>query len=151
VQRDYRSTQADSPKDGNTDRSNCRKRGYGWKGGDLIDVEMNASEQMSHVADLLAKIPQHIKVFIIQGNHDPGRRALPQPPLPREYSNKLYSFENFTMLGNPSLVELNGVKILIYHGQSLDDIIATTPGLTCYSKPAEAIRSFCCFTTSHKR
>jgi DNA polymerase II small subunit len=138
VQRDYRSTQADSQKDGNTDRSNCRKRGYGWKGGDLIDgifpnqekelIEMNASEQTSHAADLLAKIPQHIKVFIIPGNHDPGRRALPQPPLPREYSNKLYSFENFTMLGNPSLVELNGVKILIYHGQSLDDIIATTPG-----------------------
>jgi DNA polymerase II small subunit len=65
-------------------------------GGDLIDgigifpnqekelIEMNASEQMNHVADLLAKIPQHIKVFIIPGNHDPGRRALPQPALPRE-------------------------------------------------------------------
>jgi DNA polymerase II small subunit len=43
------------------------------------------------------------------------------------------------MLGNPSLVELNGVKILMYHGQSLDDIIATTPGLS-YSKPAEAMK-----------
>ena len=43
------------------------------------------------------------------------------------------------MLGNPSLVELNSVKILMYHGQSLDDIIATTPGLT-YSKPAEAMK-----------
>ena len=28
------------------------------------------------------------------------------------------------MLGNPSLIELNGVKILMYHGQGLDDIIA---------------------------
>jgi hypothetical protein len=27
-------------------------------------IEMNASEQTSHAADLLAKIPQHIKVFI---------------------------------------------------------------------------------------
>jgi DNA polymerase II small subunit len=83
-------------------------------GGDLIDgigifpnqekelIEMNTGEQMSHAADLIAKIPQHIKVFIIPGNHDPGRRALPQPALPREYSNKLYSSENFTMLGNPA-------------------------------------------------
>ena len=120
-------------------------------GGDLIDgigifpnqdkelIEMDTSKQMNHVVDLLAKIPQHIKVFIIPGNHDPGRRALPQPALPRKHSDKLYSSENFTMLGNPSLVELNGVKILMYHGQGLDDIIATTPGLS-YSKPAEAMK-----------
>ena len=95
--------------------------------------------QMNHVVDLLAKIPQHIKVFIIPGNHDAGRRALPQPSLPRKHSDKLYSFENFIMLGNPSLVELDGVKILMYHGQGLDDIIATTPGLS-YSKPAEAMK-----------
>jgi DNA polymerase II small subunit len=120
-------------------------------GGDLIDgigifpnqdkelIEMDTSKQMSHVVDLFAKIPRHINVFVIPGNHDPGRRALPQPALPRKHSDKLYSFENFTMLGNPSLVELDGVKILMYHGQSLDDIIATTPGLS-YSKPAEAMK-----------
>jgi DNA polymerase II small subunit len=120
-------------------------------GGDLIDgigifpnqekelIETNANKQMDHVSDLLAKIPKHIKVFVIPGNHDPGRRALPQPALPRKYSDRLYSFENFTMLGNPSLIELDGVKVLMYHGQSLDDIIATTPGLS-YSKPAEAMK-----------
>jgi DNA polymerase II small subunit len=43
------------------------------------------------------------------------------------------------MLGNPSLIELDGVKVLMFHGQSLDDIIATTPGLS-YSKPAEAMK-----------
>jgi DNA polymerase II small subunit len=43
------------------------------------------------------------------------------------------------MLGNPAFLELNGVKVLMYHGQSLDDIIATTPGLS-YSKPAEAMK-----------
>src|SRR6266516_2944861 len=120
-------------------------------GGDLIDgigifpnqdkelLEMNASKQMAHAIDLIAKIPKHITVFVIPGNHDPGRRALPQPSLPRKDSDKLYSLENFIMLGNPSLVELDGVKILMYHGQSLDDIIASTPGLT-YSKPAEAMK-----------
>jgi DNA polymerase II small subunit len=120
-------------------------------GGDLIDgigifpnqdkelLELNTSKQMAHVIDLLAKIPKHIKVFIIPGNHDPGRRSLPQPSLPRKDADKLYSFENFTMLGNPAFLELNGVKVLMYHGQSLDDIIATTPGLS-YSKPAEAMK-----------
>ena len=43
------------------------------------------------------------------------------------------------MLGNPAFVELNGVKVLMYHGESLDDIIATTSGLS-YSKPAEAMK-----------
>jgi DNA polymerase II small subunit len=120
-------------------------------GGDLIDgigifpnqdkelLELNTNKQMTHAIDLLAKIPKHIKVFIIPGNHDPGRRSLPQPSLPRKDADRLYSFENFTMLGNPAFLELNGVKILMYHGQSLDDIIATTPGLS-YSKPAEAMK-----------
>jgi len=119
--------------------------------GDLIDgigifphqdkelLETNTDKQIIHVSDLLTKIPKHIKVFVIPGNHDPGRRALPQPAIPRNDSNKLYSLNNFTMLGNPSLIELNGVKILMYHGQGLDDIIAATPGLT-YSKPAEAMK-----------
>jgi DNA polymerase II small subunit len=120
-------------------------------GGDLIDgigifpnqdkelLEMNTAKQMTHAIDLLAKIPKHIKVFLIPGNHDLGRRALPQPSLSRKDSGRLYTLDNFTLLGNPSLVELNGVKVLMYHGQSLDDIIATTPSLS-YSKPSEAMK-----------
>ena len=120
-------------------------------GGDLIDgigifpnqdkelLELNINSQMSHVMDLLSRIPKHINVFVIPGNHDPGRRALPQPSIPRQNSEKLYTFQNFKMLGNPSLIELNGVKILMYHGQSLDDIIGTIPDLS-YAKPAEAMK-----------
>lgn len=120
-------------------------------GGDLIDgvgifpnqdkelLETDTSKQVSHAVNLLNKIPKDLRVFIIPGNHDPGRRALPQPSLPKRDFNELYLLENFTILGNPSMLELNGVKILMYHGQSLDDIIATTPGLD-YSKPAEAMK-----------
>ena len=120
-------------------------------GGDLIDgvgifpnqdkelLELNINSQMSHVMDLLSRIPKHINVFVIPGNHDPGRRALPQPSIPRQNSEKLYTLQNFKMLGNPSLIELNGVKILMYHGQSLDDIIGTIPDLS-YAKPAEAMK-----------
>jgi DNA polymerase II small subunit len=121
-------------------------------GGDLIDgigifpnqdkelLEIDAAKQMNHAAQLLAKVPKHIKVLVIPGNHDLGRRALPQPAIPRkDLGEQVYSLENCMMLGNPAFVELNGVKVLMYHGQSLDDIIATTPGLN-YSKPSEAMK-----------
>jgi DNA polymerase II small subunit len=121
-------------------------------GGDLIDgigifpnqdkelLEMDAGSQMSHTTRLLAKVPRHIKVLAIPGNHDAGRRALPQPAIPgRNPGDHLYGLENCTMLGNPAFVDLNGVKLLMYHGQGLDDVIATTPGLS-YSRPAEAMK-----------
>ena len=112
-------------------------------GGDLIDgigifpnqdkelLEIDAAKQMNHAAQLLAKVPRHIKVLVIPGNHDLGRRALPQPAIPRkDLGEQVYGLENCMMLGNPAFVELNGVKVLMYHGQSLDDIIATTSGLS---------------------
>ena len=121
-------------------------------GGDLIDgigifpnqdkelLEIDAANQMSHAAQLLAKVPKHIKILVIPGNHDLGRRALPQPAIPRmNFGEQFYGLENCIMLGNPAFIELNGVKVLMYHGQGLDDIIATTPGLS-YSKPAEAMK-----------
>lgn len=121
-------------------------------GGDLIDgigifpnqdkelLEMDAGRQMSHAAQLLAKVPKHIKMLVIPGNHDPGRRALPQLAIPgRDPADHLYGLENCTMLGNPAFVDLNGVKVLMFHGQSLDDVIATTPGLS-YHRPAEAMK-----------
>ncbi len=100
---------------------------------------MDIDQQMEKAAQLLDKIPKHIKVFIIPGNHDPGRRALPQPAIPEKHNLDLWNRENFFMLGNPSMVELNGVKILMFHGQSLDDVVGTTPGLS-YSQPAKAMR-----------
>lgn len=101
---------------------------------------MDINEQMAKAAELLDKIPKHIKVFIIPGNHDPGRRALPQPAIPEKHNMHLWNRENFFMLGNPSLLELNGVRVLMFHGQSLDDVVGTTPGLS-YAQPARAMRA----------
>jgi DNA polymerase II small subunit len=102
---------------------------------ELIDININ--NQMSYAAALLQKIPKRMHVFLIPGNHDPGRRALPQTALTdlRDFQ----PLENFSIIGNPSIVELNKVKILMFHGQSLDDVIATVPGLS-YSKPVEAMK-----------
>ena len=101
---------------------------------------MDIDQQMAKAAHLLDKIPKHIKVFIIPGNHDPGRRALPQPAIPQKHNMSLWNRENFFMLGNPSLIQLNGVRILMFHGQSLDDVVGTTPGLS-YAQPATAMRA----------
>ena len=101
----------------------------------LVDI----GQQMAKAAQLLDKIPKHIKVFIIPGNHDPGRRALPQPAIPEKHNLDLWNRENFFMIGNPSVISLNGVKVLMFHGQSLDDVVGTTPGLS-YSQPAKAMR-----------
>jgi DNA polymerase II small subunit len=102
---------------------------------ELIDININS--QMSYAAALLQKIPKRIHVFLIPGNHDPGRRALPQSALTN--LRDFQQLENFSIIGNPSFVELNKVKLLMFHGQSLDDVIATVPGLS-YSKPVEAMK-----------
>ena len=129
----------------------ARKVRFVLVGGDIVDgigifpnqdkelLLVDVNEQMLKAAQLLDKIPKHIKVFIIPGNHDPGRRALPQPAIPEKHNLALWNRENFFMLGNPSMLELNGVKILMFHGQSLDDVVGTTPGLS-YSQPAKAMR-----------
>ncbi len=102
----------------------------------LTDID----EQMAKAAQMLDKVPRHIKTFIIPGNHDPGRRALPQPAIPEKHNMHLWNRENFFMLGNPSFLDLNGVKVLMFHGQSLDDVVGTTPGLS-YAQPAKAMRA----------
>lgn len=129
----------------------ARKTRFLCIGGDVIEgigifpnqdkeiLMTDVASQMSYATRLLSKIPKHIKTFIIPGNHDPGRRALPQPVFPRATSGGLYDLENCKILGNPAMVSLNGVKILMFHGQSLDDVIATTPGLS-YQQPAEAMK-----------
>src|SRR5579872_418868 len=129
----------------------ARKVRFVLVGGDVVDgigifpnqdkelLLVDTNEQMLKAAQLLDKIPKHIKVFIIPGNHDPGRRALPQPAIPEKHNLTLWNRENFFMLGNPSMVELNGVKILMFHGQSLDDVVGNTPGLS-YAQPAKAMR-----------
>jgi DNA polymerase II small subunit len=121
--------------------------------GDLVDgvgiypgqdkelVFVNVEDQLKKAVEILEKIPKHIKIFMVTGNHDPGRRALPQPAIPEKYELGLWNKENFFMLGNPAMVSLNGVKVLLYHGQSIDDVVRTTPGLS-YDKPTEVMRRF---------
>jgi DNA polymerase II small subunit len=80
--------------------------------------------------DYLKKIPDHIKIIIIPGNHDSVRLAEPQPAIPKDLAPELHELENVSMLGNPSEVLIDGVRILLYHGVSIDEMVATVPGLS---------------------
>lgn len=120
-------------------------------GGDVVDgvgiypnqdkelVCQTIEEQLKKLENLISQIPNHIKIFIMPGNHDPGRRALPQPAIPKKYNSSLWERENVVMVGNPAVVSLNGVRVLMFHGQSIDDIVKTTPGLS-YDSPTNVMK-----------
>ena len=119
--------------------------------GDLVDgigvypgqeeelTELNLSKQYDEFAGLMAQIPKSIKIFVSPGNHDATRQALPQPPIFKRYAKALYEMDNVILLGDPCLVRLHGVNTLVYHGQSLVDIVGSSPGIT-FDKPAEAMK-----------
>ncbi len=129
----------------------ARKIRFVLIGGDLVDgvgiypnqnkelVCQTIQEQLKKVDDLIDKIPKNIKIIIMPGNHDPGRRALPQPAIPKKYNSSLWERENVIMVGNPAVVSLNGVKVTMFHGQSIDDIVKTTPGLS-YDHPTNVMK-----------
>ena len=102
-------------------------------------TELNLSKQYDEFAGLMAQIPKSIKIFVSPGNHDATRQALPQPPIFKRYAKALYEMDNVILLGDPCLVRLHGVNTLVYHGQSLVDIVGSSPGIT-FDKPAEAMK-----------
>lgn len=120
--------------------------------GDLIDgigvypnQEKNLAiptitEQYEFAAQYLKRIPTHIKIIIIPGGpHDAVRKAYPQPALSTKYANALYELPNVILLGNPAQFKLHGVNILVYHGDSMDDLIQALPG-SSYQQPAELMK-----------
>ena len=87
-------------------------------------------EQYEEAARLFGDIRSDIKIVMIPGNHDSSRIAEPQPAIPEEYAKSLYSIRNIEFLSNPSLVSLDGVRTLIYHGRSFDDMAMSVNGLS---------------------
>ncbi len=119
--------------------------------GDLVDgvgvypgqefqlAEKDPKKQYEMAAELLRQVPGHIQIVISPGNHDAVRQALPQPAVPVDLAESLYGMENVRWVGDPAYIKLHGVAFLVYHGKSLDDIIAMTPDLT-YDNPTKAMK-----------
>ncbi|MGB3907177.1 MAG: DNA-directed DNA polymerase II small subunit [Methanomethylovorans sp.] len=93
-------------------------------------------EQYKRAAEYFSEIPKHITVIISPGNHDAVRQAEPQPMLPENIRADFS--ENVLFVGNPSVVDLDGIKLMIYHGRSIDDLVASIPGVS-YQEPTKAM------------
>jgi DNA polymerase II small subunit len=104
-------------------------------------------KQYEIAAEALSKIPKHIQVIIGPGNHDYLRLAQPQPKLDEEVAAPLFNLENVTMVGNPAYIKIhehdnNGLTILMYHGVSLDAVIASDPLLKDgYKHPEKVMKT----------
>jgi len=87
-------------------------------------------EQFKMASELLSKIPEHITIIYVPGNHEPVRQAEPQPSVPEYYASPLLNMgREIILLPNPCYIKLNGVRFLIYHGRSLNAIFKHVPGL----------------------
>lgn len=102
-------------------------------------AERDIFKQYKLAAQFLEQIPDYVELIVIPGNHDASRKALPQPAIPKEYAEVLYEARNLLSLGNPATVSIHGVRFLIYHGRSLDDVLATAPDMN-YHSPDRAMR-----------
>jgi DNA polymerase II small subunit len=98
---------------------------------------LDVYKQYAVLMNFLELIPEYIHVFVLPGNHDAVHRAEPEPPIEREILGEIKR-DNIHLLSNPSYVTLNGIKVLAYHGASLDSVIRYVPGCS-YSKPETAM------------
>ncbi len=83
--------------------------------------------------EFIEKMPDHIEIVVGPGNHDAVRRGEPQPAMGKD----LFSAD-VIRIGNPSMVSVEGLKHLLYHGTSMDSMIANLPGAS-YMHPEKVM------------
>lgn len=111
-------------------------------GGDIVDgigVYPNQDKELAikditaqydEAARLLGDIRSDIKIIITPGNHDASRVAEPQPAVPEKYAKSLYELNNTEFVSNPAIVNLEGMKVQIYHGRGIDDMVMGVKGFS---------------------
>jgi DNA polymerase II small subunit len=102
---------------------------------DIVDIY----DQYEAFAERLKDVPGDMEVVMIPGNHDAVRLAEPQPGFD-ETLREIMSAHDARITGNPSLVTVEGVNVLMYHGVSLDEVIAELPEeKASYEEPHKAM------------
>jgi DNA polymerase II small subunit len=96
-------------------------------------------KQYNFAIKYLEKIPSYIEIILSPGNHDATRKSLPQPAIPEAYLAAIRDKHNIHSVGSPCLLSLHGIEVLMYHGRSLDDIVAVIPGMD-HSHPEKSMR-----------
>lgn len=119
-------------------------------GGDLVDgvgvyprqeKELEIDDiykQYSVFFDFMESVPDYIEIFLLQGNHDAVQRAEPQPAISKKLIGD-FAKANVHSVANPCYLNLHGVKVLSYHGASLDSVVQSIPGCS-YSNITSAMK-----------
>src|SRR5213594_1537427 len=94
--------------------------------------------QYEALAGMISALPDRLAVVLLPGNHDAVRPAEPQPAFPLSIQ-KLFD-SNVIFAGNPSLISLEGIRVLAYHGRSMDDLVSSIPGLS-YQRPIDGMKA----------
>jgi DNA polymerase II small subunit len=120
--------------------------GYLLIAGDLVDgigiypsqeeelVIKDIYEQYDRLGALLRDLPSQTMIVLSPGNHDVVRAAEPQPVIPKAFAGSFP--ENCLLVENPCLLSLQGIRVLMYHGRSIDDMIGLIPGAS-YARPEQ--------------
>ena len=102
---------------------------------DVVDIY----DQYERFSEHLKSAPGDLEIVMIPGNHDAVRLAEPQPAFDEELRD-IMSAHDARIVGNPSTVTVEGVSVLMYHGVSLDEVIAELPeGKASYDEPHRAM------------
>jgi DNA polymerase II small subunit len=89
---------------------------------DIVDI----FDQYRRFAEHLKEVPGDLEIVMIPGNHDAVRLAEPQPGFDEELRS-IMSAHDARIVSNPAVVTIEGVSVLMYHGVSLDEVIAELP------------------------
>jgi len=102
---------------------------------DIIDIY----DQYRAFSEYLKEVPGDMEIRMIPGNHDAVRLAEPQPGFDEELRD-IMSAHDASIHSNPAMVTVEGVSILMYHGVSLDEVIAELPDEEAsYEEPHKAM------------
>jgi len=110
--------------------------GVGIYPGQKADLKIqDIYAQYKAFEEFIERIPEHIEIVIIPGNHDAVRLAEPQPAFGKDLMPNITGFNNVHLGPNPCRVELHGVdgksgvNVLMYHGYSFTRTIDAVPTL----------------------
>jgi len=102
---------------------------------DIVDIY----DQYEQFNEHLKSVPGDLEIVMIPGNHDAVRLAEPQPAFDDELRD-IMAAHDAQIVSNPATVTIEGVTVLMYHGVSLDEVIAELPDDSAsYENPHEAM------------
>ncbi|MDR9380219.1 MAG: DNA-directed DNA polymerase II small subunit [Natronomonas sp.] len=102
---------------------------------DIVDI----FDQYRQFSEYLKEVPGDLEIVMIPGNHDAVRLAEPQPGFDDELRS-IMTAHDARIVSNPTMVTIEGVSVLMYHGVSLDEVIAELPEEKAnYDEPHKAM------------